>query len=299
MSQPESATPARLTKILEELRRINADESDAQILMLSRDATMTDENGDAIVLTSSDFWALFNAVPDARRAPREAPGDARKRFDAIMSTIPSEKCIHGTPFLPLDEFCEQCVGDGDENDPLFVLDFCEGAIGDAIGLEDGLDGQAGTGILRMIRNAKEWHRRAASARSEGPAGSQGEPSEARGEPTVREIQAVNAARSARWMAGSPGWTTLEIAGELAGEVGELANICKKLRRSEMGVPGNKVSDAELLVQAEGEVADVFIVLMLTASKLGIDLQDATREAFNKKSEQMGFPERIAGADHAN
>lgn len=110
--------------------------------------------------------------------------------------------------------------------------------------------------------------------------------------TVREMQEINAARSARWMAGSPGWTTLEIAGELAGEVGELANVCKKLRRSEMGVPGNKVSDEELRRQARGEMADVFIVLMLTASKLGIDLQDAVCDTFNAKSEQMGFPERL-------
>jgi NTP pyrophosphatase (non-canonical NTP hydrolase) len=106
------------------------------------------------------------------------------------------------------------------------------------------------------------------------------------------MQAINAARSARWMAGSPGWTTLEIAGELAGEVGELANVCKKLRRSEMGVPGNKVSDDELRQQARSEMADVFIVLMLTASKLGVDLYDAVCDTFNAKSEQMGFPERF-------
>jgi NTP pyrophosphatase (non-canonical NTP hydrolase)/uncharacterized coiled-coil DUF342 family protein len=110
--------------------------------------------------------------------------------------------------------------------------------------------------------------------------------------SVREMQAINARRSARWMAGSPGWTTLEIAGELAGEVGELANVCKKLRRSEMGVPGNKVSDEVLFQQARGEMADVMIVLMLTASKLGIDLQDAVCATFNAKSEQMGFPERL-------
>lgn len=112
------------------------------------------------------------------------------------------------------------------------------------------------------------------------------------EPTIREMQAINAARSARWMAGSPGWTTLEIAGELAGEVGELANVCKKLRRSEMGVPGNKVSDDELRRQARSEMADVFIVLMLTASKLGVDLYEAVCDTFNAKSEQMGFPERF-------
>jgi NTP pyrophosphatase (non-canonical NTP hydrolase) len=111
--------------------------------------------------------------------------------------------------------------------------------------------------------------------------------------TVRVMQKINASRSARWMAGSPGWTTLEIAGELAGEVGELANVCKKLRRSEMGVPGNKLSDDELRQQARSEMADVFIVLMLTASKLGVDLYDAVCDTFNAKSEQMGFPERFS------
>lgn len=110
--------------------------------------------------------------------------------------------------------------------------------------------------------------------------------------SIRQIQTVNQARSDRWMGGSPGWTVLEVAGELAGEVGELANVCKKLRRSEMGVPGNKQSDAELREMASSEIADVFIVLMLTASKLGIDVEDAVRVTFNRKSEQMGFPERI-------
>lgn len=95
------------------------------------------------------------------------------------------------------------------------------------------------------------------------------------------------------MAGSKGWTILEIAGELCGEAGELANICKKLRRSEMGVPGNKVSDGVLREKARGEIGDVLIVLMLVASKLGIDLHDAARDAFNAKSVEMGFPERFA------
>jgi NTP pyrophosphatase (non-canonical NTP hydrolase) len=110
--------------------------------------------------------------------------------------------------------------------------------------------------------------------------------------SIREMQRINAERSKRWMGTSVGWTVLEVAGELAGEVGELANVCKKLRRSQMGVPGNKVSDAELLKQATSEAADVFIVLMLTASKLGIDLERAVCDTFNAKSEQMGFPERM-------
>jgi hypothetical protein len=41
----------------------------------------------------------------------------------------------------------------DETDPYFVLDFCRGAIEDAIGLDDGLDGAAGQAVLTMIANA--------------------------------------------------------------------------------------------------------------------------------------------------
>lgn len=42
----------------------------------------------------------------------------------------------------------------DETDPWFVLDFCEGAIRDAITLEDGLDAETGASVLRMIANAR-------------------------------------------------------------------------------------------------------------------------------------------------
>jgi hypothetical protein len=47
-------------------------------------------------------------------------------------------------------------GDGDprETDPYFVLDFCEGAIRDAIALEDGLDGETGARVLAMIAASK-------------------------------------------------------------------------------------------------------------------------------------------------
>lgn len=73
-------------------------------------------------------------------------------------------------------------------------------------------------------------------------------------------------------------------------------MCKKLRRSELGVRGNKVSDDELRAMARREMGDVLVVLMLTASKLGVDLYDATRTVFNAKSEEMGFPERFPAAE---
>lgn len=114
-----------------------------------------------------------------------------------------------------------------------------------------------------------------------------------GEPDLRAMQRINEARYERWMAGTPGWTMLESAAELAGEVGELANYVKKLRRSELGVPGNKEADNVLRVKATGEVGDVLITLMMVASKVRIDVHDAVVWAFNRKSAEMGFPERFA------
>ena len=114
---------------------------------------------------------------------------------------------------------------------------------------------------------------------------------------IDKIQETNWKRYHRWMEGSPGWSILEAAGELCGEAGELANICKKLRRLELGIAGNAKSATpmdkyQLQEKLRGEIGDVFICLALVASKEGHVLHDCIREAFNKKSEQMGFPERI-------
>lgn len=61
---------------------------------------------------------------------------------------------------------------------------------------------------------------------------------------------------------------------LAGEVGEFANIVKKIRRGDFDFEEGKKN-------FEGELADVFIYLIKLASQLDIDLE----EAFLKKREQ--------------
>ncbi|HMD55449.1 MAG TPA: MazG-like family protein [Phycisphaerae bacterium] len=67
---------------------------------------------------------------------------------------------------------------------------------------------------------------------------------------------------------------------LAGEVGEAANIIKKMRRGDL----DQVSDRELLAD---ELADVAIYLDLLAYRAGIDLGAAVRDKFNRKSVQVG------------
>ena len=60
---------------------------------------------------------------------------------------------------------------------------------------------------------------------------------------------------------------LYIALALAGEVGELANVVKKLERGDM-------SYAEALALVEKEAADVLIYLLKLSYQTGIDLETA-------------------------
>jgi len=107
-------------------------------------------------------------------------------------------------------------------------------------------------------------------------------------PTLR---AANLARQAEWDSG--GQITLSYRGnELAGEVGEACNLIKKLERERMGIKGSRASVADL---AE-ELADVIICADLIAMQLGIDLDRAVAEKFNKTSEKVGLRTRLAGGD---
>lgn len=77
-----------------------------------------------------------------------------------------------------------------------------------------------------------------------------------------------------------------------GELGEAANVAKKLNRVRDGIPGNKESPFQLRDQLARELADTFIYLDLLAQAAGIDLAHAVRDTFNAKSEQIGAPHRI-------
>lgn len=86
------------------------------------------------------------------------------------------------------------------------------------------------------------------------------------------------------------WTTA-----LAGEVGELCNMIKKMQRVERGgVDGGssytaKEISKEMLTE---EIGGIAIYLDLLASLLDISLEDAIIQTFNRKSEQYGFREFI-------
>lgn len=77
-----------------------------------------------------------------------------------------------------------------------------------------------------------------------------------------------------------------------GELGEAANVAKKLNRVRDGIPGNKETECQLRAKLARELADTFIYLDLIFQRLGLDLSSTVREVFNAKSEQIGSPIKV-------
>ena len=86
------------------------------------------------------------------------------------------------------------------------------------------------------------------------------------------------------------WTTA-----LAGEVGELCNMIKKMQRVERGgVDGGSSYTAKDITKEmlKEEIGGIAIYLDLLASLLNISLEEAIVDTFNSKSEKHGFREKI-------
>ena len=80
-----------------------------------------------------------------------------------------------------------------------------------------------------------------------------------------------------------------------GELGEAANVAKKLNRVRDGIPGNEETPDQLREELQNELADTFIYLDLLAQSVGVDLSEAVPRVFDAKSEKIGYPQRVAGA----
>jgi NTP pyrophosphatase (non-canonical NTP hydrolase) len=107
--------------------------------------------------------------------------------------------------------------------------------------------------------------------------------------TFAQFSAINRLRSE-----SPGgfnhalesWSLSDWLTATLGELGEAANIAKKLNRVRDGINGNKQSEAELRTAFRREIADTVIYLDLLAQREGFDLGEAVRETFNAKSREL-------------
>jgi NTP pyrophosphatase (non-canonical NTP hydrolase) len=84
------------------------------------------------------------------------------------------------------------------------------------------------------------------------------------------------------------WSSSDWMTAVVGELGEAANIIKKLNRYRDGVPGNKVPALELRAHLRKELGDVFVYLDLLCQSLGLSVADAAVEVFNAKSVEIGY-----------
>lgn len=89
------------------------------------------------------------------------------------------------------------------------------------------------------------------------------------------------------------WSVNDWAVALAGEVGELCNLLKKVKRyddsEKVGTNPRNQKRPEPIEIAD-EAADVVIYLDLLCARQGIDLGEAVRRKFNRVSEECGSTE---------
>jgi NTP pyrophosphatase (non-canonical NTP hydrolase) len=111
--------------------------------------------------------------------------------------------------------------------------------------------------------------------------------------TFAELRAANLSRNSRWHPrGLSVWSLSDWFTATMGELGEAANVAKKLNRERDGLTGNTESAEQLRSHLADEIADVAIYLDLLAASEGINLAEAIIAKFNRTSEKVGFPERL-------
>lgn len=114
--------------------------------------------------------------------------------------------------------------------------------------------------------------------------------------TFAILRAANLSRCGRWHPrGLNEWSLSDWFTATMGELGEAANIAKKLNRHRDGIAGNVLTEQELRAELADEIADVAIYLDILAASEGIDLAAAIASKFNRTSEKVGFPERLPEA----
>jgi NTP pyrophosphatase (non-canonical NTP hydrolase) len=86
------------------------------------------------------------------------------------------------------------------------------------------------------------------------------------------------------------WSQSDWMVAIIGELGEAANIVKKLNRVRDCIPGNAETPEQLYRKLENEIADVYIYLDLFCQAAGIDLEAAVNRVFDAKSKQIGYVE---------
>lgn len=92
------------------------------------------------------------------------------------------------------------------------------------------------------------------------------------------------------------WSLGDWMTAVTGELGEAANIVKKLNRIRDGVPGNKPEETKDRLEHDlcDELADVYIYLDLLAQRLGLNLLGHVETKFQRTSRKIGYEENTVG-----
>ncbi len=88
------------------------------------------------------------------------------------------------------------------------------------------------------------------------------------------------------------WSLSDWMTATLGELGEAANVAKKLNRVRDGVVGNAETEQELRAKLADELSDAFVYLDLLAQSEGIFLAKVVPSKFNKTSEKHNMPHRV-------
>jgi NTP pyrophosphatase (non-canonical NTP hydrolase) len=88
------------------------------------------------------------------------------------------------------------------------------------------------------------------------------------------------------------WSSSDWMTAVLGELGEAANVVKKLNRCRDGIPGNKATEHELRAQLRKELGDVYVYLDLLCQSLGFSVAEAAVEVFEAKSLDIGYPKKF-------
>jgi NTP pyrophosphatase (non-canonical NTP hydrolase) len=88
------------------------------------------------------------------------------------------------------------------------------------------------------------------------------------------------------------WSLSDWMTAVTGEVGEAANIVKKLNRYRDGIPGNTESLEQLHRMLSEELADIAIYLDLLTQAAGFDLETIRETKFTATSKKIGYNEAL-------
>lgn len=84
------------------------------------------------------------------------------------------------------------------------------------------------------------------------------------------------------------WSGSDWMVAVLGELGEAANVMKKLNRVRDGIPGNKETIQQLHEKFANELADAYVYLDLLCQAYEIDLEAAVIRVFEAKSQEIGY-----------